>query len=51
VFPPPIEQAAAVIAFLVPGLGFIHEGQRSGRRLRTSNHCRRRTPQPVDRSA
>ncbi len=49
VFPPPIEQAAAVIAFLVPGLRFVHEGQRSGRRLRTSNHCRRRAPEPVDR--
>jgi hypothetical protein len=49
VFPPPIEQAAAVIAFLVPGLRFIHEGQRSGRRLRTSNHCCRRMPEPVDR--
>src|SRR5262245_35257322 len=49
VFPPPVEQAAAVIAFLVPGLRFVHEGQRSGRRIRTSNHLRRRAPEPVDR--
>jgi hypothetical protein len=49
VFPPPIEQAAAVIAFLVPGLRFMHEGQHSGRRVRTSNHLRRRVPEPVDR--
>jgi len=49
VFPPPIEQAAAVIAFLVPGLRFVHDGQRSGRRIRTSNHLRRRAPEPVDR--
>jgi hypothetical protein len=47
-FPPRVHRAAAVIAFLVPGLRFIHEGQRSGRRLRTSNHLRRRTPEPVD---
>jgi hypothetical protein len=38
-----------VITFLVPGLRFVHEGQRSGRRLRTSNHLRRRAPEPVDR--
>jgi len=49
VFPPPIEQAAAVIALLLPGLRFVHDGQRSGRRLRTSNHLRRRAPEPVDR--
>jgi hypothetical protein len=49
VFPTPVHQAAAVITFLVPGLRFIHEGQRSGRRLRTSNHLRRRAHEPVDR--
>ncbi len=48
-FPPSVHRAAAVLAFLVPGLRFIHEGQRSGRRLRTSNHLRRRTSEPVDR--
>jgi hypothetical protein len=49
VFPRPVHHAAAVITFLVPGLRFIHEGQRSGRRLRTSNHLRRRAAEPVDR--
>jgi hypothetical protein len=49
VFPAPVHRAAAVITFLVPGLRFVHEGQRSGRRLRTSNHLRRRAPEPVDR--
>jgi hypothetical protein len=47
-FPPRVHRAAAVIAFLAPGLRFLHEGQRSGRRLRASNHLRRRTPEPVD---
>lgn len=49
VFPEGVHQAAAVLAFLVPGLRFLHEGQRSGWRLRTSNHLRRRAPEPVDR--
>jgi len=47
-FPPRVHRAAAVLAFLVPGLRFLHEGQRSGRRLRASNHLRRRTPEPID---
>jgi glycosidase len=49
VFPPSIHHAAAAIAFLVPGLRFLHDGQRSGRRLRASNHLLRRAPEPVDR--
>jgi hypothetical protein len=48
VFPPPVHRAAAVLTLLVPGLRFVHDGQRSGRRLRTSNHLRRRAPEPVD---
>jgi hypothetical protein len=48
VFPPAVHRAAATLAFLVPGLRFIHEGQRSGRRLRASNHLRRRATEPVD---
>src|SRR5262249_54530817 len=48
VFPSPMHRAAAVITFLVPGLRFIHEGQRSGRRLRVSNHLGRRAEEPVD---
>jgi hypothetical protein len=27
----------------------VHEGQRTGRRLRASNHLRRRAPEPIDR--
>jgi hypothetical protein len=48
-FPPVVHEAAAVIALLVPGLRFMHEGQTTGRRLRASNHLRRRAPEPVDR--
>jgi glycosidase len=48
VFPPPVHRAAAVLSLLLPGLRFVHQGQRSGRRLRTSNHLRRRAPEPVD---
>jgi hypothetical protein len=38
-----------VVTFLVPGLRFLHEGQRSGRRFRASNHLRRRSAEPDDR--
>ena len=48
-FPPAVHPAAAVVALLAPGLRFVHEGQTTGRRLRTSNHLRRRAPEPVDR--
>jgi glycosidase len=47
-FPRRVHRAAAVLAFLIPGLRFLHEGQRSGRRLRASNHLRRRSPEPID---
>jgi hypothetical protein len=47
-FPPRVHRAAAAITFLVPGLRFLHEGQRSGRRRRASNHLSRRSPEPVD---
>jgi len=46
---PAVHDAAAVIALLLPGLAFIHEGQRSGRRLRAGNHLRRRATEPLDR--
>jgi glycosidase len=49
VFEPSAEEAAAVIALLSPGLRFVYEGQTIGRRLRTSNHLRRRAVEPVDR--
>jgi len=48
VFPPAVHRAAATLGLLVPGLRFIHDGQRSGRRLRVSNHLRRRAAEPVD---
>ena len=48
VWPPPVHRAAAVVALLVPGLRFLHEGQRSGRRSRTSNHLRRRASEGAD---
>ena len=49
VFPPPVHRAAAVLTLLVPGLRFVHEGQRVGRRRRASNHLCRRAREPVDR--
>ena len=49
VFPPMVNRAAAVIAMLVPGLRLVHDGQSTGRRLRMSNHLRRRAPEPIDR--
>jgi len=48
-FPAPVHTAAAVVALLAPGLRFVHEGQMTGRRLRASNHLRRRAPESVDR--
>ena len=48
-FPPQVHPAAAVLGLLLPGLRLVHDGQATGRRLRTSNHLRRRAPEPVDR--
>jgi hypothetical protein len=48
-FPPSVHPAAAVVTLLAPGLSFVHEGQTTGRRLRASNHLRRRAPEPIDR--
>jgi hypothetical protein len=47
-FPPDVHRAAAVIAFLVPGMRFYHEGQREGRRAHISMHVGRRADEPVD---
>jgi hypothetical protein len=47
-FPAHIHRAAAVVAFLVPGLRFFHEGQLEGRRQRVSLHLGRRPAEPVD---
>ena len=44
-----LHAAAAVLTLLAPGLRFVHEGQPSGRRVRASNHLRRRVTEPVDR--
>jgi hypothetical protein len=44
-----VHPAAAVLALLLPGLRLVHDGQTTGRRLRTSNHLRRRAPEPIDR--
>jgi hypothetical protein len=41
-------RAAAVIAFLVPGMRFFHEGQREGRRVHVSMHVGRRPNEAVD---
>ncbi len=48
-FAPDTHRAAAVLALLAPGLRFVHEGQLTGRRVRASNHLRRRAPEPIDR--
>jgi hypothetical protein len=43
-----VQRAAAVIADLVPGLRFFHDGQFEGRRLRESVHLGRRAAEPAD---
>jgi hypothetical protein len=40
-FTPDIHQAAAVITFFTPGLRFIHQGQREGKKVRIPMHLRR----------
>lgn len=47
-FAPGMHEAAAIIAFLVPGLRFFHQGQLEGRRRRTSPHLARVADEPVD---
>jgi glycosidase len=42
-------RAAAVVAFLVPGLRFLHEGQLEGRKVHVSMHLGRRPDEPPDR--
>jgi hypothetical protein len=49
VFGPEQDRAAAVIAFLVPGLRFFHEGQLEGRKVHVSMHLGRRPEEPPDR--
>ena len=47
-FAPGMHEAAAVVAFLIPGLRFFHQGQLAGRRSRTSPHLARAADEPVD---
>jgi hypothetical protein len=47
-FPPERHRAAAVVAYLVPGLRFFHEGQLEGRKVHVSMHLGRRPREPVD---
>lgn len=47
-FDVPQHQAAAVIAFLSPGLRFFHQGQFEGRKKRISPHLVRGPAEPVD---
>jgi hypothetical protein len=47
-FPAGVHEAAAVIAHLVPGMHFFHEGELEGRTVRTSLHLGRRAVEPVD---
>ncbi len=47
-FPPDVHRAAAVVAFLVPGLRLFHEGQLEGRRRRVSMHLGRRPAEVAD---
>jgi hypothetical protein len=45
-FPDGVHQAAAAIAFLTPGLRFLHDGQLEGRTKRISPHLVRRPVEP-----
>ena len=47
-FDPPRHRAAAVIAFLAPGLRFFHEGQLEGCRVHVSMHLDRRPVEAPD---
>ncbi|MCC7556547.1 MAG: alpha-amylase [Methanoculleus marisnigri] len=48
VFPPERHRAAAVLAFLCPGLRFFHRGQFAGRQRKTPVHLCRGPEEPVD---
>jgi glycosidase len=47
-FPAGVNEAAAVITFLSPGLRFFHQGQFEGRRKRISPHLVRGPSEPVN---
>ena len=48
VFPPDVHRAAAIIAFLTPGMRFFHEGEFESRKLHVSVHLGRRPNEPID---
>jgi hypothetical protein len=48
VFAPEAHRAAAVAAYLLPGLRLFHEGQLEGRKVQASVHLVRRPEEPVD---
>jgi glycosidase len=47
-FPMPVHQAAALIAYFLPGLRFFHEGQLEGRRVQVPMQLGRRPAEAVD---
>jgi len=47
-FPFDVHRAAAAITFLSPGLRFLHQGQREGRRVRIPMHLGRGPEEPLD---
>lgn len=47
-FPGEIEKAAAICAYLIPGMRFFHDGQFEGRKTRVSVHLGRRREEPID---
>jgi glycosidase len=49
-FAPGVDEAAAVITFLSPGLRFFHQGQLEGRRKRIAPHLVRAPVEPPDPS-
>ena len=48
VFPPEVERAAALIAFMAPGMRFFHDGQIEGRRKKLPVQLCRRSIEPVN---
>jgi hypothetical protein len=49
-FTPEQHRAAAVVAFLAPGLRFLQEGQLDGRKVHASMHLGRRPAEPADQA-
>jgi glycosidase len=47
-FSPEVQEAAAVITFLSPGLRFFHQGQFEGRKMRISPHLGRAPEEPIN---